>query len=237
MSTHTNDASDSQRSRGLVVPAPARLLDIASEPAPAHVDPELPAPGAEPVRQDAELAVQWAAALARQARQQCVDDGTDAGVPGSQLDGAVTLLDRHEAPGYIAHLIEHAHSEVLFLLAGPAEPEDRDDRLIEATLRAAARGVAFTSAWAPDLLAAYAAKVGERLGAVGEIHQSTELPTRMIVVDGHTAVLPIDADDLTQGALAVRTPALRHLVTGLIEEFYDNAAPASRGVRPDGQGH
>ncbi|WP_041259682.1 hypothetical protein [Pseudofrankia inefficax] len=226
VSAPPNDVRHGQHSRDSALPAPERGPRTA-------LDPRRPAPG----RQDAALAVEWAAALAGHARRDGAADATSTHGAGSQLDGAVTLLDRHEVPGYVADLIEHAHSEVLFLLAGPAQPEDQDDRLIEATLRAATRGVRFTSTWSPDLLATYAARVGEQLRAVGRIRQSADLPTRMIVVDGHTAVLPLDAGDLAQGALAVRTPALRHLVTGLIEEVYDDATPPVHGARPSRQAH
>jgi hypothetical protein len=223
VSASPNDVHDGQHSRDSALPATELRA----------FEPRRPEPG----RQDAALAVEWAAALAEHARRDGAADATGTHGAGSQLDGAVTLLDRHEVSGFVADLIEHAHSEVLFLLAGPAQPEDQDDRLIGATLRAAARGVRFTSAWSPELLATYAARVGEQLRVVGRIRQSADLPTRMIVVDGHTAVLPLDAGDLNQGALAVRTPALRHLVTGLIEEIYDGATRPAEGLRPGSQGH
>ncbi|MDT3443857.1 MULTISPECIES: helix-turn-helix domain-containing protein [unclassified Pseudofrankia] len=98
--------------------------------------------------------------------------------------------------------------------------------MITTLLRAANRGVTITSVWTPDFLAAACARAaGDQLRAADWIRQSADVPMRMLVVDQQTAVLPVDASDLAQGALAFRTPALRQLVTNLIEQLHRDATP------------
>ncbi|WP_052710816.1 helix-turn-helix domain-containing protein [Pseudofrankia sp. DC12] len=190
-------------------------------------------PRAQQARQDAAIAAHWTAALARHAEhlRAAILAGTE--LTGSLPSDDVELLHPHEAHARVARLLDTARSHVHFLLCGPTLPQDHSEHLIHALLRAAGRGVAITSVWTPDFLAAACARTaGEQLRTADWIRQSPDVPMRMLVVDRQTALLPIDATDLAQGALAFRTPALRQLVTNLIEQIHRDATPPPPRTNP-----
>lgn len=71
------------------------------------------------------------------------------------------------------------------------------------------------------------------LGA--EVRTLPELPTRLVMVDGETAVLPADAADSAMGALVVRTPGILTALDSLFRELWRQARPVG-STRPQASG-
>jgi len=146
-------------------------------------------------------------------------------------EGVAALLDPHQVWGQIAELVENAVSQIGFLLAGPTPPRPAAVDMLQGLARAAARGVRVASVWTPDQVTAARALGAGRLPAVGWVRQSPFVPMRVMVVDGREAVLPVDPDDLGQGALLVRAPGPIAVLVELVERVHRDAQPLS-GARP-----
>jgi len=199
------------------------LHDIAGVWEPTDPDSAL---RAEQAHQDALIAAQWAATLTRRAEQyQAALLGDTTSGDASEL----TLLDPQQSLTHIRQLIDNAETQVLCLIGGPPLPDDVDKQLLGALLDAADRGIAIASVWTPDsLAAAYTYDAGPRLRTATWIRENPNIHLRMISVDQQTAVVPLDADDPTKGAISIQAPTLRQLIANLIEQIYhDNPPPAA----------
>lgn len=71
-----------------------------------------------------------------------------------------------------------------------------------------------------------------RLGA--QVRTTSLLPTRILIYDGKTAVVPLDAQDTTRGAVLVHDIPLLNLLNHLFDLYWDQATPLD--VRPAGSG-
>ncbi|NYV73733.1 LuxR C-terminal-related transcriptional regulator [Streptomyces sp. UH6] len=73
--------------------------------------------------------------------------------------------------------------------------------------------------------------------AGGQVRTSTLLPTRMLLYDGETAVVPLNAQDTAQGAVVVHDRPLVNLLSDLFNLYWAQARPpestASDGERPN----
>ncbi|WP_232794086.1 MULTISPECIES: helix-turn-helix transcriptional regulator [Pseudofrankia] len=150
-------------------------------------------------------------------------------------DGVAAILDPHQVWVQIAELVENATTQIGFLLSGPTPPRPAAVDMLQGLARAAGRGVRVASVWTPDQVAAARALGGGRLPAVGWVRQSALVPMRVMIVDGREAVLPVDPDDLGQGALLVRAPGPLAVISDLVERVHKDAQPLN-GPRPPADG-
>ncbi|MEX2984309.1 LuxR C-terminal-related transcriptional regulator [Streptomyces sp. C36] len=63
----------------------------------------------------------------------------------------------------------------------------------------------------------------------GEFRTAASLPPRMVVVDGASALIPIDPDDTRKGALYLSGPALLAPLTALFDQTWERSAPLASG--------
>lgn len=59
----------------------------------------------------------------------------------------------------------------------------------------------------------------------GEFRTAASLPPRMVLVDGATALIPLDPEDTRRGALCLSGPALLAPLLALFEQTWERAAP------------
>ncbi|MCZ9342383.1 helix-turn-helix transcriptional regulator, partial [Streptomyces sp. TRM76130] len=71
--------------------------------------------------------------------------------------------------------------------------------------------------------------------AGGQVRTSSLLPTRMLLYDGSTAVVPLDAQDTAQGAVVVHDRPLVNLLSDLFSLYWAQARP-QESAAPDGDG-
>jgi DNA-binding CsgD family transcriptional regulator len=141
-------------------------------------------------------------------------------------DGVVAVLDHHQIWARLAELVENSHDQILFLLGGPSVPGSDNNELVQGMVRAASRGVRIASVWTPEYVAAVRSRTRTgRLPPLGWVRQSAFVPLRTLVVDATTAVFPLDPANLAHGGLVVEAPALRMLITDMIERIHRDAQP------------
>ncbi|MFD8707681.1 LuxR C-terminal-related transcriptional regulator [Kitasatospora sp. NPDC059648] len=70
----------------------------------------------------------------------------------------------------------------------------------------------------------------------GQVRTAPALPTRMIVVDRTTAVIPVHSDDTAAGAVVLTGQGMLTALCALFETVWAHAHPLGTAARPDEQG-
>ncbi|MFJ9692630.1 LuxR C-terminal-related transcriptional regulator [Kitasatospora sp. NPDC101183] len=184
-------------------------------------------------RQQAELAAQQLRIEAsRAAAAQLIADFADAGRSASgpgvdQLTGLDEIRDR------ISVLARDLRSELMtFAPGGGHRPEtlDASKRDDEELL---GRGVRMRSLFLDSVrnsqyTVSYATWLGE-LG--GEVRTAAELPTRMMIFDRATAVIPVNSEDSAASAVVLTGQGTLTALCALFENVWSGAQPLGGAVR------
>jgi DNA-binding CsgD family transcriptional regulator len=144
------------------------------------------------------------------------------GAEAERGPGIERITDLNTLRARIGAIGEATRRELLSLHAGTPPGVEMLEASLPADLEVLARGVTMRTA-VPKSFAElphvrdYATTLGER-GA--EIRFADALPHRLLVADGTTAVVPLDASHLDRGAMVVTEPlltaSLRHLATRIL---------------------
>ncbi|MDH6111685.1 DNA-binding CsgD family transcriptional regulator/sugar-specific transcriptional regulator TrmB [Kitasatospora sp. MAP12-15] len=156
--------------------------------------------------------------------------GSQAGV--EQLIGLDAIRDR------LTTLTREVRSEVLAFAPDGAQTEDnmKSSRpLNEDLLR---RGVRMRTVYLDSLrnnppTIAHANWLAER---GGEVRTVPVLPTRMIVTDRNTAVIPVSSDDTAAGAVVLTGHGTLSALCALFESVWAGAQPLGEAAAPDARG-
>ncbi|MFJ6217414.1 LuxR C-terminal-related transcriptional regulator [Streptomyces sp. NPDC092296] len=141
--------------------------------------------------------------------------------------GVEVLGSLAEVRDRLTELAEGATAEVLSFAPGgpqPAQVMEASRALDQATLE---RGVRMRTVYLDsvrnDTATVQYARWLNQLG--GSVRTVPLLPLRMIVVDGATAVVPIDPEDARQGAVLLRSPGVIAALHALFEQIWEQASP------------
>lgn len=127
----------------------------------------------------------------------------------------------------ITDLMQRAERSVLWMTSGTTPPAARS-AIHAQLLRARDGGLWVRGALTADALAEMRrVSPGGVVTGLGDIRQTNAVPMRTVVVDRSIALVPIHAEDLTQGALVLRTPTLVTAVTAMVSHVYDQARPVN----------
>ena len=137
------------------------------------------------------------------------------------------LLSGPEATGQrFTQLQEAAEHEVCFLdrppyMAGGSAPDNA------AELEALARGVTYRAVYDPQALNTPGQPDAVRrfMGSGEQARVFPELPTKMLVIDGKAALIPLDAHHPGGESLLVRAPAVVDTLQMFFETLWDQAIP------------
>ncbi|MFJ9346418.1 LuxR C-terminal-related transcriptional regulator [Streptomyces sp. NPDC101237] len=146
------------------------------------------------------------------------------------------ILDTEErVTARYAHQLRAARHEVLHLVMPPyvAAVDGVPDRLAvqAAAIRA---GVRFRSVYDSDTLTDEISLETVRRGVEigGEVRLSSDLPMKLVLFDGSTAIMPLRRDDAAAGSLLVHSPTLLHVLTALFESLWAHGVPWGQEDRP-----
>ncbi|MFJ8199178.1 LuxR C-terminal-related transcriptional regulator [Streptomyces sp. NPDC096152] len=140
--------------------------------------------------------------------------------------------------GYLDEISERIETEVLaFIPKASLTPESMaasqalDARVVErgATIRT----IYLDSVRNHSATRRYAAWLNE---CGGQVRTHPVLPMRLILVDRKLAVLPIDPEESTKGALVVREQGIVAALLALFSHIWDSARPLGTAELPDDQG-
>jgi DNA-binding NarL/FixJ family response regulator len=101
-----------------------------------------------------------------------------------------------------------------------------------------ARGVRMRTVYLDSVRnSAHTVEYAQRLSELGrQARTAATLPTRMILVDRVTAVVPVDADDTAAGALVLTDSGMLTALCALFESVWAGAAPFGGAVSRDDRG-
>jgi DNA-binding NarL/FixJ family response regulator len=148
--------------------------------------------------------------------------------PGTH-EQLVGVVDHHQVWARLAELAEHSRTQIQFMLGGKPVPGfDGTADVVGALIRAVGRGVTLTSVWATEYVEAARSRApGGKLPQLGSIREAPFVPMLTLIVDGTTAMLPLDPDDLAGGALVIEAPGPRMLVQEMFRRVYRGALPVA----------
>ena len=152
-------------------------------------------------------------------------------LPAEQLIGVSEVRDK------LAELQAGCRSTVWSLNPGGAQSPDNLARSLPLCEASLGRGVEMRAIFL-DSIRNDEATLGHTRALVdlgAEVRTLPVLPTRLVMVDGETAVLPADAADSTMGALVVRTPGILTALEALFRELWRQARPVGAS-RPQPSG-
>lgn len=150
------------------------------------------------------------------------------GAGGTAVGGGVEAVGGAEAIAErTAYLLASAEREVVVLDRPPCPDGRATDPLFETLLEALpARGVGVRMAVRRDGLDADRLRTLTALAGRGvRIRTATEVPTRLIAVDGRVTLLPPDTTDPAASALVIGESLLRDALLPLFETVWDRAVP------------
>lgn len=138
--------------------------------------------------------------------------------PVEVLTGYAPVLQRMD------HEMQHAEREILALGKSPVRTPPPE--LTEMKIALARRGVQSRVVYEPDTLQVPGqVEFIETVAAVGEETRiASDLPTRLIIVDGKVALTPLQIDRWDEWLL-VRSPSLLHAFLVMFETIWASAAP------------
>lgn len=162
----------------------------------------------------------------------------DARLP---VDDASLVSGTAEIARLSTHIVMAARREVLILdappyaqddAAVPAEPSDHFKVGPDADEQALARGVSFRRIVAQEGLdlPGRAAGMRELIGAGMSVRVRATLPSKLVLVDGTTALLPpTSTTDATATAVVLRGGILAHVLLPLFEALWADSVPLTVG--------
>lgn len=149
-----------------------------------------------------------------------------------RLPGMDTVLTRLE------QLTESARTAVLGITPGSAQSpaslyaaRRNDSRLLERGV--AIREIVQDACRNDQATAAHARWLTD---AGGDVRTAPTLPHRLIVVDGRTAVVPIDPARTPKGALEITDPGIVAALVAVFEQLWETATPFGASSAPDRHG-
>jgi DNA-binding CsgD family transcriptional regulator/sugar-specific transcriptional regulator TrmB len=188
-------------------------------------------------RQQAELEQRRARIATAQAEvavliaERLADEPADGGQT-RRLPGIDTVISRLE------QLAEIARTEILGITPGGAQAEAslaaarrNDGRLLERGV--AIREVVQDSCRNDPATAAHARWLTE---AGGQVRTAPVLPHRMILIDARIAIVPLDPEDSSKGALQVTDPGIVGTLHALFDRIWDSATPLGATAAPGRHG-
>jgi DNA-binding CsgD family transcriptional regulator/sugar-specific transcriptional regulator TrmB len=155
--------------------------------------------------------------------------------PPEQIETIIGLDNVHRR---LERLASEATSSAWALVPAPM----RSTELAEAALRndriALARGVGtrtvfLDSSRTDEITLDYARRLTD---AGGEVRTAPELPLRMLIVDGRTALVPMDTTETRRGAAVVRSPGAIAGFVALFEMIWSSSCPLGAGRGRDSDG-
>ncbi|MFD9791969.1 LuxR C-terminal-related transcriptional regulator [Streptomyces sp. NPDC059070] len=189
-------------------------------------------------RQQAELAAQQhrleaSRAVAAQLIAEYADLRPTAASPGvEQLIGIDRIRDR------LARLTRDVTADVMSFAPGGAQPEAQmqasrplDEELLGRGVRM--RTVYLSSVRNDQPTVEYADWLAQRGGLVRTV---PALPTRMIITDRSTAVIPVNSDDTSAGAVVLTGQGTLTALCALFESVWDTAQPLGQAAHQDPNG-
>ncbi|MEU3464257.1 LuxR C-terminal-related transcriptional regulator [Streptomyces sp. NPDC006733] len=145
--------------------------------------------------------------------------------PANSSSGVEILCDLGEVRVRLEELAADAAGEVLSFAPGGPQPahvmeasRDLDQETLDRGVRM--RTVYLDSVRNDPATVQYARWLSE-LG--GSVRTTPTLPLRMIIVDGRTAVVPVDPEDPRKGAVLLHSPGVIAALRALFEQVWDQA--------------
>ncbi|MCY0936141.1 helix-turn-helix domain-containing protein [Streptomyces sp. H34-S4] len=178
-------------------------------------------------RQQAELAAQQLRIEAsRAAAAQLISEFADMSPAGSS-PGVEQLVGLDEIRTRISALAHEVQSELMTFSPGGGQRPDTLEASKANDLTLLNRGVRMRSLYQDSVrnsqtTVAYAAWLGE-LG--GEVRTTPDLPTRLMVFDRTTAVIPVSTDDSGAGAVVLTGEGTLTALCALFENIWSAAVP------------
>ncbi|MFJ7159470.1 helix-turn-helix domain-containing protein [Streptomyces sp. NPDC101118] len=185
------------------------------------------------VRQQAEIAAhQQRLEQSRAAAAQLIAEYADLR-PATTSPGVEHLLGLDEIRERLSRLTREVRQEVMTLAPGGAQTPQNlaasrplDEELL-------ARGVRMRSVYQSSVrndrpTVEYTDWLAER---GGEVRTLTTLPTRMIIVDRATAVIPVSSDDTGAGAVVLTGQGTLSALTALFDSLWESAEPLGGAQR------
>ena len=174
--------------------------------------------------------------LGRAARLEAVGASVDrlaaqlsGGVPEGRTDGIETVRGREAIAARVHALVASATSELTLLDRPPYTTRDGDGTPVPIGVTGLVeRGVSVRAVVDREGLdfPGRARELNELADRGVEIRIATDLPTKLIVVDGRISLLPpTDAVDPTASALVVKDATLHHVLVPLFELVWERAIP------------
>lgn len=189
-------------------------------------------------RQSAELAAQQqrleaSRATAAQLIAEYADLRPVATSPGvEQLVGIDQIRDR------LATLSRKVTTEVMTLAPDGAHTEESVRAAQEANREVLERGVLMRTVYLDSLRnnARTLAYVNWLAEHGGRVRTTATLPTRMIIIDRSTAVIPVTSDDTAAGAVVLTGQGTITALCALFESIWAGAQPLGQAAVPDAHG-
>ncbi|WP_037842425.1 helix-turn-helix domain-containing protein, partial [Streptomyces sp. NRRL WC-3549] len=147
--------------------------------------------------------------------------------PVTHLDGVDHVRD------YLARLHEEVEEDIATFATGGAQTEENMDASRPLNERLLARGVRMRTVYLDSIHnhAPTVAYVNWLASAGGEIRTAPSLVTRMIIADHRIALVALDDQDSSLGALVVTGRGLIAALEALFESVWDRAEPLGRAER------
>ncbi|WP_035848511.1 helix-turn-helix transcriptional regulator [Kitasatospora azatica] len=189
-------------------------------------------------RQQAELAAQQLRVEAsRAAAAQLIAEYTELS-PTSSHSGVEQLQGLDEIRDRIAALARELHTELMTFAPGGGHRTETLDASKPNDLELLSRGVRMRTIYLDSVrnsqsTAAYASWLGA-LG--GEVRTTPELPTRMMIFDHRTALIPVHSEDAGAGAVLLTGQGTLAALGALFENLWSTARPFDTAAPKDPTG-
>ncbi|MGW6704375.1 LuxR C-terminal-related transcriptional regulator [Streptomyces sp. NPDC054956] len=189
-------------------------------------------------RQQAELAAQQQRLEASRAvAAQLIAEYADLR-PAASSSGVEQLIGIDQIRDYLAKLTRDVTTEVMSLAPGGAQPAAQMDasRALDAQLLG--RGVQMRTIYLSSVrnhqptvdYANWLADLG------GQVRTAPTLPTRMIITDRSTAVIPVSSDDTSAGAVVLTGQGTLTAMCALFDSIWSGARPLGEAAPKDTNG-
>lgn len=178
-------------------------------------------------RQQAELlAQQQRVEASRAVAAQLIAEYSDLR-PAVSSPGVEQLIGIDEIRECLIRLTRDVTTEVMSLAPGGAQPPAQMDASRPLDVQLLGRGVAMRTVYLNSVrndqaTVDYANWLAE-LG--GQVRTVPVLPTRMIITDRSTAVIPVSSDDTANGAVVLTGQGTLNALCALFESIWDDAQP------------
>ncbi|MFD5099099.1 helix-turn-helix domain-containing protein [Streptomyces albidochromogenes] len=183
-------------------------------------------------RRQAEFALQrQRIAAARTAASQLISEYADRR-PASGPVSMEHLADVAQIRARLAVLTDNVRQEVMAFAPGGAQTEENMASARPLNERLLGRGVAMRTIYLESVrnCAASVAHANWLTAMGGQVRTAGELPLRMTLLDRATAVIPLNSEDSSEGAVVITGKGTLTALCTLFETVWENASPL--GVKP-----